>query len=461
MVVQSEVRNVAYRWRWVALAALLVAEAMNLLDATIVQVAAPVVRADLGGAAAGIQWFSAAYTLPFAALLVAGGRLGDRLGRKRVFTAGVACFALASLLCAASPDAGVLIGARVVQGAAAALIIPQTIGLIRAMFDGAEMAKALGWLGPVMGLSAICGPVLGSVLTDAWTWRVAFLVNVPLAAAVLGMAPAMREDRAPRPPRLDLPGTALAAAGSALVVYPLIEGDTAGWPLWTWSALAAGVLLLVLFGLHQRRTADPLVEPTLFRSRRFPAALATSTLFFAAMNGLMVVIVLQVQLGLGRDVLTAGLTLLPWSCALAVSSWLAGTYLVPRVGARLLFCGLALMLTGVLTTVAVYHASVSWPLLGALALVGTGNGLFTVPFFTAALAPVRPQETGSAAGLLNAVQQFGGTLGIAVLGTAFLHEASGTGRTEALRPALWLAAALLTATAATAALMFGDSDAVR
>jgi MFS family permease len=147
-----------YRWRSVALAALLVAEAMNLLDAMIVQVAAPVLHADLGGASSDIQWFSAAYTLPFAVLLITGGRLGDIVGRKRLFLAGVVRFTLASVACALAPTSADLIGARVVQGTAAALIIPQTFGLIRAMFEGYELAKALASIGPVMGLAAICGP---------------------------------------------------------------------------------------------------------------------------------------------------------------------------------------------------------------------------------------------------------------------------------------------------------------
>src|SRR5262249_50865303 len=150
-----------------------------------------------------------------------------------------------------------------------------------------------------------------------------------------------------------------------------------------------------------------------------------STLFFAVMNGLMVVIVLQVQLGQGSDVLTAGLTLLPWSAAMAVASWVAGTRLVPSYGDRVMFAGLATLLAGILAAIAVYHAvrpgAYPWALLPALAVAGAGNGLFTVPFFTTALSRVRPHETGSAAGLLNAVQQFGGTLGVAVLGTAFFH----------------------------------------
>ncbi|WP_242614265.1 MFS transporter [Actinomadura roseirufa] len=453
-----EETRTAHRWRWAALVTLLVAEAMNLLDATIVQVAAPVVQRDLGGGEAAIQWFSAAYTLPFAVLLITGGRLGDRFGRRRVFTAGTAGFALASLACALAPGAGTLTGARAVQGAAAALIIPQTIGLIRAMFDGPELAKAFGWIGPVMGLSAVCGPILGSVLADTVSWRAAFLVNVPLAVVVLATVPFLREDRAPSPPGMDPVGTALAVAGTALVVYPLIQGESAGWPLWTWTAMAAGLAVLALFGLHQRRAAvrgrAPLVEPSLFADRGFPAALATSTLFFAVMNGLMVVIVLQVQLGLGRDVLTAGLTLLPWSGAMAVASWTAGTHLVPRWGSRVMFAGLGVLLAGILAAIAVYGASgpggYPWPLLGPLALAGVGNGLFTVPFFTVALSRVRPHETGSAAGLLNAVQQFGGTLGIALLGSVFFQNLRDDGGLDAARASFWIAAALLAGAAVTA-----------
>ncbi|HEU5032482.1 MAG TPA: MFS transporter [Spirillospora sp.] len=455
MRVQEETRAPAvHRWRWAALATLLAAEAMNLLDATIVQVAAPVIGRDLGGGESGIQWFSAAYTLPFAVLLITGGRLGDIAGRRRVFALGVAGFAAASACCALAPSAGALIAARAVQGAAAALIVPQTIGLIRAMFDGPETAKAFGSIGPVMGLSAVCGPVLGAVLAHAVSWRAAFLVNLPLAAGVLATAPLLCEDRAERRPRLDAAGTALATAGAALVVYPLIQGDSAGWPAWTWAMLAGGAAVLAVFALHQRRAAAPLVEPSLFAGRGFPAALATSALFFAVMNGLMVVVVLQVQIGLGRDVLNAGFTLLPWSAAMAVASWLAGTRLVPRFGPRLMPAGLAVMLAGVCAAIPVYRAyphAYPWPLLGALALVGAGNGLFTVPFFTAALACVRPHETGSAAGLLNAVQQFGGTLGIAVLGTAFFH-ALPHGSAPAAQIAFGAAALLLALALGTAAL---------
>lgn len=464
----------AYRWRWAALAVLMAAEAMNVLDSTIVQVAGPVMRADLGGVESDIQWFGAAYTLPFALLLVTGGRLGDVAGRRRVFVVGVAGFALASLSCAAATSPGVLIAARAVQGAAAALIIPQTIGLIRAMFDGHELAKALGWNGPVVGLSAVCGPVLGAVLTHAdlfgSSWRAVFLVNLPVAVAVLAAARLLLDDRAARPVRLDLPGTGLAVLGTGLLVYPLIEGDMAGRSLWRWSAMASGIVVLMVFARQQRLSArrgrSPLVEPSLFHNRGFPAALVTSTLFFAVMNGLMLVVVAHAQLGLGRDVLTAGLTLLPWSGGLALSSWVAGAYLVPRHGSRVMFAGLAALLAGTLSAIAVYPGvrptGWPWPLLGALAVSGVGLGLFTVPFFTAALSRVRPHETGSAAGLLNAVQQLGATLGIALLGTAFFHDlASPAGpgaAADAAQHALWVAVGLIAAATATATLMRGPRE---
>lgn len=467
------VRSTApYRWRWAALATLLVAEAMNLLDSTIVQVAAPVMHADLGGPDSDIPWFGAAYTLPFALLLITGGRLGDIAGRRRVFRIGVAGFVIASLSCAVATSAGMLIGARAAQGAAAALVIPQTFGLIRGMFDGAELAKALGGIGPVMGLAAVCGPMLGGVLTHAdvlgSSWRAVFLVNLPLGIAVLLAAPLLREDRAGRRSRLDLAGTALAVLGTGLIVYPLIEGNTAGWPGWTWGALTAGVVVLVVFGLHQRRKTrsghSPLVESSLFHDRGFPAALATSVLFFAVMNGLMPIIVLQLRLGPHADVLTAGLTLMPWSCGMAVSSWVAGAYLVPRYGSRVMFAGLAILLAGVLAAIAVYATSrptaYPWPLLAALAISGLGLGLFTVPFFTTALRRVRPHETGSAAGLLNAVQQLGATLGTALLGTVFFRTLATTAAPSAApldgaQHAFWVAAGLLVAAGITAALMTG------
>ncbi|MFG2284955.1 MFS transporter [Streptomyces sp. NPDC048595] len=463
---------------WAALVILLIAEAMNLLDSTIMTVTAPVIHADLGGPASAIPWFSAAYTLPFAVLLITGGRLGDIAGRKRVFRIGVAGFVAASVACALAASPALLITARAAQGAAAALVIPQTIGLIRSMFDGGELARAMGAIGPVMGLAAVCGPVLAGVVTHAdllgSSWRAVFFVNVPLGLGVLAATPLLREDRSARRPRLDLTGTALAVLGMGLTVHPLIDGGPAWGSPRPWAVPAAGLAVLAVFGAHQRRRGargrSALVETGLFRDRGFPAALAASVLFFAVINGLLMVIVLQLQLGPHTDVRSAGLSLLPWSCAMAVSSWIAGARLVPRYGSRVMFAGLAALLVGALAAVAVYAAgpatSYPWPLPAALAACGLGQGLFAVAFFTTALHRVRPHETGSAAGLLNAAQQLGGTLGVALLGAVFFHAvgasvttttATGTAVADAAlhgaRNACCVAVAALAATGAAAVLM--------
>jgi MFS family permease len=385
-----------------------------------------------------------------------------------MFRLGVTGFLLASLACALAPSAAALIGLRAIQGATAAMIIPQTIGLIRAMFGGNEMARALGCIGPVMGLAAVTGPVLGGVLTHAnvlgLSWRAVFLVNVPIAAAVLMIAPRLAEDRAPQRPSLDLAGTAAVVLGTGLIVYPLIGAAPSRRPGSAWTEIALGLIILIGFGGHLRRATRagrrPLVELSLFTSRVFPAALVTSTLFFAVMSGLTLAVVLYLQLGLGFTALTAGLSLLPMSAASSVASWTAGAYLIPRYGARIMLAGLVVLLAGVLAAIAVLAGTgpAVYPrsLPVVLGVAGLGVGVFTTPFFTAALRPVSPQETGSAAGLLNAVQQLGATLGVAILGSIYLAGArpgSPATAVHGLQHVFWVSAGLLVAAGLTAAVM--------
>lgn len=429
-----------YRRRWPALAALLLAEAMNLLDSTVMPVAGPAIRADLAVGDATLQWLTAGYTLPFALLLITGGRLGDVLGRRRVFVVGVLTFVLCSALCACGPNAAVLLTARAVQGASAALIIPQTFGLIRAMFTGPEVDKALGTIGPVMALSSLCGPVAGGVLTDAnllgLGWRPVFLVNVPLGLAVLAVSPLIREDRSPARPRLEVGGTLLASVGIGLLVLPLVEGNGTDRPAWTWPCVALGLATLAAFAGHQRGRAHPLVEPGLFRGRVFPASLVGSLLFFTVTSGLLFVLVLSLELGRGKTPSGAALTLLPWWVGLAIGSWTAGAALVLRFGPKVMRAGLGLVLVG-LSGIAVSVTVVP------LFVTGIGLGLFTVPFFGNALSGVAPSETGSASGLLNAVQQLGATVGVALLGTVYFRS----GTHEAVITAIVLSAAVLALTA--------------
>ncbi|MEV6244388.1 MFS transporter [Lentzea sp. NPDC051838] len=366
-----------HTYRWPALCALLLAEAMNLFDSTVMPIAAPAVRTSLSLSDTALQWLTNGYTLPFGLLLIAGGRLGDVLGRRRVFVIGMTVFVLCSVLCAWAPNVAVLLTARAVQGASAAMIIPQTFGLIRAMFAGDEVAKALGTIGPVMALSALCGPVVGGLLTEAFGWQSVFLLNIPLGLVVLALVPLIREDRAAGRPRL-------------------------------------GGLL---------------------RGKVFPASLAGSLLFFAVMNGLVFVLVLFLQLREGRTPAGAALTLLPWSFGLAIGSWITGSVLVPRFGPRVMRAGLVLVLTG-LAGIAVSFSAV--PLL----VTGIGLGMFTVPFFGNALAVAAPEETGWASGLLNAVQQLGATVGVALLSGVFFRF----GTTAAVLTSMVLIVAVLALT---------------
>jgi MFS family permease len=403
--------------RWWALAGLLAADAATLLDTTIVQVAGPTIAADLGGGPRAVTWFGAAYTLPFAVLLVPGGRLGDVAGRRRVFRTGVVAFLLASVGCALAPSVGVLVALRVLQGAAAALVVPQTIGLIKAMFAGAEVSRALGANGPVMSAAAICGPLIGGLLTAAdllgSSWRATFLVNVPVCVAVLVLAVLLPEDRASERVRLDALGISLLAGGTGLLVWPLVAG---GGPL----LAVAGLVVLALFAVHQRRASAPLVARTLFRGPAFPMALACTGLLFMVTTGLAFVVALHLQFGIGLDPGAAALGLLPLSAGTGLASWIAGAHLVQRYGVRLLPAGLVLLGAGLLAA-----ALGLGPRTVALALAGSGAGLFVPALFTTTLHSLAPQEIGSAAGLLNACQQLGSTLGVAGLGAVYLAAGFG------------------------------------
>ncbi|WP_030396281.1 MFS transporter [Kitasatospora purpeofusca] len=459
--------STGYRLRWAGLAVILAAEVMDLLDTTIVGVAAPAVRQDLGGSDAQIQWITASYTLAFAVLLITGGRLGDLLGRKRLFVLGAAGFTLASVLCAAAPGAGTLIAARTVQGLFAALLIPQGLGLIKAMFPPKELGAAFGLFGPILGLSSVLGPTLGGYLTGAdWFglgWRAVFLINLPVGLlAVFAAGRILPADRTTRSMpgagtntgtgRIDPVGVLLLGVAVLLLVYPLVQGRELGWPLWTFLSMAASVPTAWLFTVQQRgvlrRGGTPLIEPSLFGKRAFVSALATGLVFFAALSGLMLVFTLHLQLGLGWTPLHAGLSMIPLSIGVVVGAVLSGALLAPRYGRRVLHLGMVLAAAGALglwATVDGADGLTSWQLAPALALAGLGLGLIMAPFFDIALAGVEESETGSASGVLNAQQQLGGSMGVALLGTAFFGWARTDGFGHAAGLTYGLVAALLAA----------------
>src|SRR5215472_775288 len=332
----------ASRWRWLAFAAAVAAAVMDLLDSTIAQVAAPAIQRDLGGSYAVVEWITAAYTLAMAVGLLTGGRLGDLFGRKRMLLIGMAGFVAASAACAAAVTPGQLIAARAVQGAAGAVMLPQVFGLIRDLFSGAEIGKAFAVFSPVMGLSAMLGPVASGGLISAdilgTGWRMIFLVNLPAGARLLPSGRS-RDTRA----RLDLPGAALAGAAMFLVVFPLVQGRALGWPVWLVAMLAAAAPVLAGFAWYQvrrqRAGATPLIEPGIFARRGYAPGVAFSVAFVGSMGGIVLVFNVFLRAGLGFSPWHSALTTAPWAAGAFVGS-AAGGMSMARLGRRVLHAGL-------------------------------------------------------------------------------------------------------------------------
>jgi EmrB/QacA subfamily drug resistance transporter len=404
-----------YRWRWAALFVILAAEVMDLLDAVVTNIAGPSMRADLGGGASTLQWLAAAYTLSMAVGLVTGGRLGDIHGRRTMFLVGAAGFTVGSLLCAVSVSPGML---------------PQGLGMIKEMFPPKESQKAFGMFGPVMGLSAVCGPILAGWLVDAdyfgTGWRMIFLINLPLgAAAILGAVRYLPRGRSDSKPRLDIPGMILVSLAALLIIFPLVQGREYDWPVWTFLMMGASVVVFVAFAVYESRRSraglDPLVVPSLFRKRGFSGGMVLGLVFFSTMQGFMLVFNLYTQIGLGYSPLKAGLVMVPWSGGMIVGFGIAQG--VVRFGRAVLQAGALVMALGVfgvwLTLDQVGSGVGPWQLLPSLLVTGIGMGLLMAPFFDIVLASVEQHETGSASGTMTAVQQLGGAFGVAILGTAF------------------------------------------
>jgi EmrB/QacA subfamily drug resistance transporter len=442
--------------RWLILVVILAAECMDLLDGMIVNVASPAVSADLHASSTGLQWIVGGYALTFAIGLVTGGRLGDIFGRRRLFLLGALGFTVASVLCGLAPSTGALIGARLVQGLFAAVMIPQGFGILRQVFPPDEVGKAFGLFGPVIGLSAVLGPVLGGVLVDAdllgTGWRMIFLVNLPLGLlALVAGARLLPESRAEHAPTLDLAGAGLVTLAAGLLIYPLIQGRELGWPAWTFAAMGASAVVLAAFVVLERRReaagVSPLVTPSLFRKRAFSGGLVTALVFFAGMIGLMLTLNLCLQLGLRYSAIHSGLSFVSWSLGTAIGAGLGAGVLAPRFGRPVLHAGVALMLAGILGMLAVVHAQgdglTTWGLFGPELLAGAGMGMMLAPLFEIVLAGVDEHETGSASGTLNAIQQLGAALGIAVLGTVFFSVAHDHGFVSAFERTLWIEAGTL------------------
>jgi EmrB/QacA subfamily drug resistance transporter len=423
-----------YSRRWAVLAIILIAECMDLLDGTIVNVAMPSIRRNLGGSNSSIQWIAGGYALAFAAMLITGARLGDIYGRRRLFILGVAGFTLASAACAAAPSVEALIGLRLVQGLAAGLMVPQGLAIIRSMFPQQELGKAFAIFGPVIGGAAVLGPILGGALIAADLfgsgWRLIFLINVPLGVtAIIASALLMPESHAQEKTRIDWLGTLLSGAAMVLVIYPLIEGQGKGWPAWTFAMMAVAAVVAAAFVWHLKRREraglSPLVTTSLFAKRAYSAGLIVGLALFGTLGGMLLVTSLYLQFGLGFTAIHAGLTMVPLSIGVVIGSGLSGAVLGPKFGRHVLHAGTAVIVTGTLVlAAAVNHcgaSATSYELAVPLAIFGVGLGLTIAPFFDIVLAGVDDREVGSASGVLNADQQLATALGVAVIGAIFFR----------------------------------------
>jgi EmrB/QacA subfamily drug resistance transporter len=431
---------------WAVAAVVLAANTMDLLDATIVNVAGPSIHRRLGGGASTIQWLSAGYTLAFAVLLIAGARLGDIFGRRRMFLLGLVGFTVFSAACAAAQDMGMLIAFRALQGGFGALMIPQGFGLMKEVFDDEELGRATRLFGPSTGLAMLGAPVLAGALIDAnlWDtgWRLVFLINVPLGLIALPFAIRSLPRSVSHPNlKLDVGGVGLVGLALVAIIYPLIQGRTAGWPAWTFALLAAGAVLLYAFVRYERRSShNALIEPSLLSNRMYLSGVAVMLSLFGAFGGLLLCVSLYGQLGEGWSPIHAGLSLTPMVIGMIAGMVVSGM-LVQRLGRHLLHIGilsisagavtLALMLTGL-------HTASVWHLVPGLLLVGVGVGTVLGQLIQFILAAVSMNEVGSASGVMEASQQLSTSLGVAVLGTIFFALFSHHPATDALRITAWV-----------------------
>jgi EmrB/QacA subfamily drug resistance transporter len=426
-----------YPQRWSALAVLLLAGFMNLVDVSIVNVALPRLQHDLGATSSQIEWVVAAYVLAFALALLPFGRLGDVIGRKNMFLTGVACFTLFSILCGVAPSMRLLIIARVFQGLSGAMMMPQVLAITQVIFPPRERGLAFSMFGFTAGLASVAGPLIGGLLINAdlfgLDWRPIFLVNIPVGilAIIVGRAliPAV-----PAHPDLthDLGGIVLAVVAVFLLVFPLIEGHTVGWPAWTFVMIAASLLCSIVFYFHERRrearNETQLLPVSLMTSGNFMLGASIAMAVFSGVAGFFLVLAVFLQTGFGLTPLQSGLTTLPFSLGVLMASLVAG-----RLGSRWprerVAFGAATLCAGMLL-LRYFVGGIGdefnhWTFLPPLLVAGIGLGSTVSSLFQTVLSTVPPRDTGSASGAMQSFQQMGNTLGIAIVGQIFFTALQG------------------------------------
>ncbi|MBL7499263.1 MFS transporter [Frankia sp. CNm7] len=438
--------------RWVLLATVL-GSGLAAIDATAVGVALPAIGRDFDTDLASLQWVVTAYTLTLAGLLLVGGSLGDRYGRRRVFTLGVGWFAVASLLCGLAPNASALIGARALQGVGAALLTPGSLAILQASFAERDRSRAIGAWSGLSGVTTAVGPFLGGWLVSAVSWRLIFFINLPLAVVVIAVAarhvPESTDPAAPR--RIDLTGAGLVTLGLVGLSYGLIEGPASGWtsPL-VIVPLLLGVLLLAAFVVAERRTAEPMLPPGLFSSRQFTAANLVTFAVYAALGGALFLLPIQLQQVDGYSPIAAGTALLPVTILMLALSSRSGA-LADRIGPRLQMSAGPLVAAAGLALLSRAGQSDGYlrDVLPAVAVLGLGLAITVAPLTSTALGAAPAEHAGVASAVNNDVARTAQLLAVAVLpaaaglaGAAYLDAAVFD---RGFRVAVWICAALCAA----------------
>lgn len=414
---------------WLTLVAVALGVMMVALDGTVVGVANPTIAADLHASLAGLQWVTNGYLLALAVSLIVGGKLGDRFGRRKVFAIGVAGFALMSLLCALSTSIGMLIAARCLQGLAGALLMPNTLAILRAAFPAAELNRAVGIWGGSSALAIASGPIVGGLLVEHVSWESIFLLNLPLGLLTLaGTFAWVRESRDLSSGRgFDLPGVGLLTGGLFLAIWGIIKAQAHGWgSLYVLGFIAAGLVVLALFVVRERRAGAPLLPLDLFRSRSLSAATVLSVVAFFALFGILFFLSLYLQNVHGYSPVQTGVRLLPLTAVFVVAAPVGGLLTgrfgprVPLVIGMLLVAGCFAGLTG-LEEHSGYGAQ--WPF---YLLIGVAFGFVIVASTEAIVGNAPVEQGGIAGGLQTTAQQLGGVLGTAVLGSVIVSSVAGT-----------------------------------
>lgn len=419
--------------RWLALGILLIGAFLPVLDFTVVNLAMPAIRQDLGASSSELQFVISAYAATYAVFLVTGGRLGDWLGRKRMFVGGVAGFTLASLLCGLARSPELLIAGRILQGLTATLMAPQVLASIRVLFPAAEQGKAFAIYGATFGFANIAGQILGGFLVSAnlfgLTWQTIFLINIPIGlVAIMGGLFFLPNSRAEIAQRLDLGGVLLLSATLGLLVYPLVEGREASWPWWMFGMLLASPILLMAFLRYEirllARGGSPLVDISLFGDRSFAIGIVMALLFYM-LSSFYLTFSVYLQAGLGLSPLDAGMHTLPFALGYFLASF-ASAEVMQRMGPRALTLGFAVQVAAFGAAIPAVLSGATVYLELAILIAGLGYGIVVPSLIKAVVGGIDARHAGLASGMVMSTLQIGAALGVAMIGGVFF-SVSGDG----------------------------------